>query len=201
MTDYPMVYHFYKFFRFVLAGLTCIKAKTYRFIKSPAFRERQDLMREPVGLRFKNLAHGTLTVSNRLTNKVLFLINSLLVPFLDNHLTDPGPSIRNYFLSKNIFDASQSESEMNGNGHEIFRNFGHLGLRFRHRGFEIHNRILRTARYYGLARDFQNFVSPGPVKVLKIFLGFDQIGPENKLSNTSSDMKNFNSGVRTRTKP
>ena len=158
-------------------------------------------MRGPVGLRFKNLVHGTLTVSNRLTNKVLFLINSLLVPFLDNHLTDPGPSIRNYFLSKNIFDANQSESEMNGNGHEIFRNFGHLGLRFGHRGFEIHNRILRTARYYGLARDFQNFVSPGPVKVLKIFLGFDQIGPENKLSNTSSDMKNFNSGVRTRTKP
>ena len=45
---------------------------------------------------------------DRLTNKVLFLINSLLVPFLDNHLTDPGPSIRNYFLSKNIFGSIQS---------------------------------------------------------------------------------------------
>ena len=65
-------------------------------------------MRVPVCSRFKNLAHGTLTVSNRLTNKVLFLINSLLVPFLDNHLTDPGPSIRNYFLSKNIFGSIQS---------------------------------------------------------------------------------------------
>ena len=103
-----------------------------------------------------------------------------MVPFLDNHLTDLGPSIRNYFLSKNIFDASHSESEMNGNGHEIFRNLEHLGLRFGHRGFEIQNRVPRTARYYGLARDFQNFVRPGPVKALKIFLGFDQIVPENK---------------------